>query len=179
MKRLTATLIIICALVNSNNAFADGSVQTQIEIKGRVDTICAVVNLDNTAFDFGELANTSGQLQSDNTLSSRVLGKVTCNAPVSLSIKSTNGAMKTGSGACETSGSTTNCVFYHAKAEWDGIEAELNANGTPVVSASIAPSAIATSADLIVGVDLTGPLSKTLLTGSYSDLLVVKVGALF
>ena len=179
MKKLIITSLMLSILAISSNAHADGSAQTQIEVKGIVQSTCTIVNPDNSAFDYEELASSSGLLNISNVLDPRRLGHITCNGPASLSIKSTNGAMKIGGGACDSSGSTTNCVLYKATADWDGLEVSLATTGTPSVATSTTQTAGATTADLTLTLELTGPTDKTLLTGSYSDLLVVKVGGLF
>jgi hypothetical protein len=179
MKKLIISSFILGILGATSSAHADSSAQTQIEIKGRVATTCTITDLNNSALDYAELADSSGFLDTGNHQGPRTLGKITCNSPAWLSIKSINGAMKTGSGACDESGSTTNCIFHHAKAEWDGIDAELTTNGTPLVGTSTMQSESATTSELVLSLELIGPTTKTLLTGSYSDLLVVKVGGLF
>ena len=179
MKKLIITSITLSIFAISSNVHADGSAQTQVEVKGIVQSTCNIVNPDNSAFDYEELSKPSGLLNTSNVLDPRPLGNITCNGPASLSIKSTNGAMKIGGGACNSTGSTTNCVFYNALANWDGLEVSLAATGTPSVATSTTQTAGATTSDLTLKLELTGPTDKTLLTGSYSDLLVVKVGGLF
>jgi hypothetical protein len=71
MRKLIFSVAVVSFFAAVGSARADDSVKTQIEVKGRVGTSCLVVNLDNSAFDFGVLTGEDGAVDTTNHLSRR------------------------------------------------------------------------------------------------------------
>jgi hypothetical protein len=184
MTKLIISASLLAVLATTSNAHAQASISRSIEITGTVVTGCTIGEENSAPIAF----NTSivdGEQKANNGFSiERKLGNVTCNYPAFISLRTTKGALKTAAGgACnfETAGAYTyNCVGYEAALAWDGTSAVVDANGDSASVGRVSDNAQAAapfSGDLILAVTIDSETDKPVADGSYSDTLIVQVGA--
>lgn len=177
MKSYTRILFLTAVSALAGSSYIGEAATTNFGLTGSVAASCTLTPSSTTSFDFGtsmiqptgtNLGHFSGS--SSGTLT---IGGVNCNGGGStLSLKTTNGALKTGTAAC----TAATCANYTATAQLSGGTGSttLTTNGT--ANGTSTPVTIgAANGTITMTVGLNGSTGVPATPGSYSDTIVVTV----
>ena len=179
MKKYTRifSLIVASGLASGSN-IGEAANTIDFGLTGNVAATCSVTRGGSPqvgSFDFGASiiqasGSQTGHFSAASTGSMQV-ATVNCNgAGTTLSLKTTNGALKTGS-AVDCTAAT--CANYKATAQLSGGNSTvLTANGTPAATSTAALLGAA-SGTITMTVDLKGSTGVPAAPGNYSDTITI------
>jgi hypothetical protein len=183
MTKLIISASLLAILATTSNAHAQASVNRSIEITGTVAASCTIDQADTAAIAFDDTLVTATQRARITHSIHRTIGTVSCNYPAFISMRTTRGALKKDAGdTCDFSASVAayNCVRYGATLKWNGAETYFLADGGANAGGRLSEDAQAEepyTGALLLTVSIDGPDDKPIEQGTYSDTLVVQVGA--
>lgn len=148
-----------------------------VTVTASVSTTCSLSSTVGSLSISGGITNTAGKLDANKDLPLTQVASVNCNGPATVQLTAETGFFKsnTETGTCPSSGSAT-CLQYDAKLN-------LGLQNTPLVNAngktqSFNTSGAVTNGLLKLNMDLVGPTSDILPSGTFSEKFTITVTAL-